>query len=513
MFAGQRPQPLSLQQRVYTMGKDLWPEPTSPAATTITTFSSLSWAAEKSAAELRIHLKNAHISLREKEKDLKLAAEIGHYLLENNAALKSQYETLLQQQLLEQQDDQDTEDNDDCDFILVSQQKAHQRVLGELQDKNMELQRLLEDAQDQTDKVKMVHDKKARELEYDITLLKDHLDMAAQRIEEMEQDGVSALVNNNGGNSHQVEYQQRQQEHDGLLVELQHKIDQLEYENNQLIHNRQTIQDRLDKALHDVDALQTQFNIGEWTREGYAQLNDAYQRQFSHIAQLSMSLEEHRHILTHLVENDGLPAFSHSISSAATTHNSDTCYHNSNNNNNSLMVELEKAWHRDHSASNATQQQTWRFYDDQQQQQQQDKDDGYSSLSGSGAVKCQDSFSGFTDTSCFYAPPRLTKPHLLDNNTLDYALIKYDNNNDDDDNLFGPLDSNDALTTYNLYPDLSRHTYSTGLIMSKQEQQQQQQPVGMVNKVQRWCRFAIVLTVAVFINVFEGPDIMLEDKQ
>lgn len=62
MFAGQRPQPLSLKRANTT--KELWSEPSSPA----TTFSSLSWAAEKSAAELAGLLRNAHASLREKEK-------------------------------------------------------------------------------------------------------------------------------------------------------------------------------------------------------------------------------------------------------------------------------------------------------------------------------------------------------------------------------------------------------------------------------------------------------------
>ncbi|SAM01292.1 hypothetical protein [Absidia glauca] len=492
MFAGKRPQPLTLQQRVNTMGKNLWPEPTSPAATTITTFSSLSWAAEKSAAELRVHLKNAHMSLREKEKDLTLAAEIGHYLLENNAALKSQYESLLRQQEEDDwlcssgddcQGDDNYDDDHDRDLILLSRNKMHQQVLGELQDKNMELQRLLEDAQHQTDKVKMVHDKKARELEYDITLLKDHLDMAAQRIEEMEdhdQQHPSPLNKDQQQQHHQDEAsrQQRQQQHDALLLELQLKIDQLEHENNQLIHNRQTIQDRLDRALYDVDALQTQFNIGEWTREGYAQLNDAYQQQFSHIAQLNVSLEEHRHILTNLVEHGGLghmyshlndlPAISHSTSSAATTLQSTTDHHpHTVTKSHSLMAELEKAWHRDQSASGTTtQQQAWRFYDDGEDDdddnhdlhQDDDIDDGYSSLSGGHIVAKdqQHDSSRFTDMSCFHAPLSSSfrsspgKLHLIEypdhnNSNMDYAMIEYNSNNSNNSNNNNKNDDDDDL--------------------------------------------------------------------
>lgn len=490
--------------------------------------------------------------------------------MENNAVLKSQYETLLRQQ--EQEDDwlcssgddcqaDDGQDDDDHDreLILLSRNRMHQQVLGELQDKNMELQRFLEDAQQQTDKVKMVHDKKARELEYDITLLKDHLDMATQRIEEMEdheQQHPFSLGKDHLQQHQQDEAyrQQRQQQHDALLLELQLKIDQLENENNQLIHNRQTIQDRLDRALYDVDALQAQFNIGEWTREGYAQLNDAYQQQFSHIAQLNVSLEEHRHILTNLVEHGGLghmyshlndlPAVSHSTSSAATTLQSTADPHPSAytvTKSNSLMAELEKAWHRDQSAAAGTTkpQQTWHFYDGNSDDnnnhdlyQDDDIDDGYSSLSG-GLIVAKDQHhqhdsSRLTDMSSFHAPLSSSsscfqsspgKLHLIEypnhnNSDMDYAMVEYNNNNKkDDDDLFGPLDaSEDALTTYNLYPDPTHHTYSTGLIMAGSKRLHQP-PVGMVHKVQRWCRFAMVLTVAVFINVFEGPDMMLEEKR
>ncbi|KAI8093843.1 uncharacterized protein BX664DRAFT_295776 [Halteromyces radiatus] len=429
MFIGQRPPALSLQRKT----KEHCIEPTSPATTT---FSSLSWTAEKSTAELAVLLKHAYASLHEKEKDLTLAAEVGHYLLENNMMLQSQYESLLQQQQQE----------DDTNMQLLSQRKAHQMILDELQDKNMELQQLLEDAQQQTDKLQMVHDKKARGLNHDLTILRDHLERATQKIQELEDDQRCK--------QQQQQQQQRQQEHDDddeeEVMALFHRIQQLEQENDQLMHSRQSIQDRLNKALSDVE-LQQQFNLNQW--EDYAQLTETYQRQFHQIAQLNLSLQEHRHLL-----------LSHWMDDNTNTMN--------NENNDTLMVELEKAWHRDQ----------WNLT------KNDDDDDGYSSLPAS-----------------IHESSGIKKDSYNDHDFSDHVMYTKERKEEVDDGLFGPLDT-DVLTSYDLYPHI---TTSKGLVITQQQQQQQQ---GMVYKMQRWCRFAIVLTMAVFINVLEGPDVMLETK-
>jgi len=51
-----------------------------------------SWNVSKSQAELTGMLKEAYNVIRERERDLTLAAEIGKSLLENNIALKAKYE-------------------------------------------------------------------------------------------------------------------------------------------------------------------------------------------------------------------------------------------------------------------------------------------------------------------------------------------------------------------------------------------------------------------------------------
>ncbi|CAO3589301.1 unnamed protein product [Absidia cylindrospora] len=528
MFAGQRPKPLSLK-RISTTTRDLWSEPSSPA--------SLSWTAEKSTGELVVLLKNAHASLREKEKDLTLAAELGHYLLEKNTALKSQYNELLHQQEQHKECSNDM-DNDDLDsdnaLLLLSQHQAHQRVLGDLQDKNVELQRLLDNAQQQTDKLQTVRDKKARELEYDITLLKDHLEMASQRIEEMEDDQHYRNVRQrqqyqhtrrdhdqyNGDNpcNHHHHHQQQQQQHDSLLMELREKISQLENENNQLVHTRQSVQNRLDRALSDMGALQTQCHFDEWTRERYTQLNDAYQQQFSHIAQLNVSLEEHRHVLANLVDRGNWDEYhTNSNKEIMMTGISDHLHSNSNsNNNNNLMTELEKAWHRDQSLKTdpdlpeILQQQPFSsgYQQNSGDDDDDDDDDGYSSLVSVGIkLQQQDSFDSavyLNDTS----PPALDHVPLLhytDNNdsqVLDH--VNDDTDDDDDDaNLFGPENAMDAMTSYNLYPTL--------VVAGKHPKVSPSTTTGMVHKAQRWCRFAIVLTMAALINAFEGPDAMLDE--
>ncbi|ORZ12266.1 hypothetical protein BCR42DRAFT_493649 [Absidia repens] len=534
MFAGQRPKPLSLK-RISTTTRDLWSEPSSPA--------SLSWTDEKSTSELVVLLKNAHASLREKEKDLTLAAELGHYLLEKNTALKSQYEELLhqQEQYNECNDDMDNDDHDsDNALLLLSQHQAHQQVLTDLQDKNVELQRLLDDAQQQTDKLQTARDKKARELEYDITLLKDHLEMASRRIEEMEDDQHYRNVRqrqqyqhtrrhhyqHSGDNQCNNQQQQQQQQHDSVLMELREKINQLESENNQLVHTRQLVQSRLDRALTDVDALQTQCHFDEWTRERYTQLNDAYQQQFNHIAQLNVSLEEHRHVLANLVDRGNWTDHRTSSNTPIMVTGIDNHLQNDHRNDN-LMIELEKTWHRDQSLNTGPDHGTpleilQQPFSNGLQQDDGD-DDGYPSLVSVGIkLQQQDSFdsavylndASSSDSAPPSSPPALDHVPLLnytdnsDSQVFDHVNSDTDDDDDDDGddgdvNLFGPEDAMDAITSYNLYPTL--------VVAGKQPKVQSSTTTGMVHKAQRWCRFAIVLTMAALINAFEGPDAMLDE--
>ncbi|KAI8337703.1 hypothetical protein BC941DRAFT_425973 [Chlamydoabsidia padenii] len=568
MFAGQRPRPLSLK-RPATLTKDPWSEPASPAPT----FSSLS------SNELVVLLKNAHVSLREKEKDLTLAAELGHYLLENNITLKSQYDALLQQQQQQQQEQEQQQkeqteedwgyyygkDHDSNQRLTRSSsyqcnKAAHQMELAELQDKNMELQRLLEDAQQQADKLQAVHDKKARELEHDVTVLKDHLDMATQKIEEMEDDEHYRSVRQRRQHDQDQHtrterhasgtYDQLYQQHDSLIAELRNKISQLEYENGQLVRSRRSVQERLDRALYDVETLQTQFNLGEWSRESCAQLHDAYQRQLDHIAQLNESLEEHRHILTSLVDNGVLADWNinminKSIRNDHHPHNQTDHFLPTNNN---LMTELEQAWHRDQLTKEPAAMHIGIQQQQQQQQQQYDHhfrnnaiidDDGYSSLQEGfkqqqRQQQQQHRFGYLDNTNAHKPSPASAHAHHLPtfsdnkgnqvyNHMIGDDYDDYDDDTDDDDEddeLYGPLDSTDAITSYNLYPNLTGRygyptTITTGLMMAGlkgREQHQEEAAAGVVHKVQRWCRFAIVLTVAVFINAFEGPDTMLEES-
>lgn len=503
--------------------------------------------------------------------------------------LKSQYDSLLyqqqQQQQLRLQEDADAGEEEDWGYYYGNDSNtttkrlansssfqynkaAHQIELASLQDKNMELQRLLEDAQQQADKLQAVHDKKARELEHDVTVLKDHLDLATQKIEEMEEDQHHRSVRQRRHHEEQhprnmrhpsfSSYDQHLQQHDSLLADLRSKISQLEHENNQLVESRRSVQDRLNRALYDVEALQTQFNLGEWTREGCAQLNTAYQRQLDYIAQLNESLEEHRHILTSLVENGvlGDSNINMIISKSYRNEGHHNINININNNNNNLMAELGQAWHRDQLIKDSAVQIGAAKHHQQQQQQQQrhgplsnhlnrddEDDDGYSSLPLDGIKQHRHHRFGYLEsTSSAHLSLYRTSstspasahayhlPTFSDNNgnqvynhmmADDYDDYDDDTDDDDeDDELYGPLDSTDAITSYNLYPNLTgRYEYpttiTTGLMMAglkgRHSHHEEEAAAGVVHKVQRWCRFAIVLTVAVFINAFEGPDTMLED--
>lgn len=338
------------------------------------TLGSLSWFAERSATELIPLLKEAYSALREKERDLFLAAEIGKSLLENNITLKNKYESLLQQLqmyrdaqsrlritngnekdqssenlpdiTIDETDDANEKDlipdnpsyhDDDADSSdgiprystsglkprarATSTSRAQQVAtleIEKLEKENMELQTQLESALKEADEQEKQNRQKQKQLEKELDALKSELGGATQKVEELEEEKeklveVKKTLTENGTrpgrtplNKRSTAANEPEEGDDEVINSLLQKLKDLEQNNDGLIKTKSSLEQKLTATLRDLNALKQDFEQCEFTQDDYKNLQEAYQRQFKHIAELNESLEEHRNMLVSVREKQQL---------------------------------------------------------------------------------------------------------------------------------------------------------------------------------------------------------------
>ncbi|CAO3608556.1 unnamed protein product [Cunninghamella echinulata] len=323
--------------------------PPSPTLSTTSFMSSVSWMAEKSTAELIPLLKNAYHAIRDKERDLVLAAEIGKSLLDNNIMMKKRYEELLQntrssqylitdsaavaalptpsssiltnkkyesdsgiESCLDSCDDYDYEDEDENSKTMrfVSSTSTREAMIEVLESKNIELNTRLETILDEQKNMDKNNTKRRQELEEEIKELQQTLEMATNKIHQLEsmkgkQPQYNASGKKRGGNG---QGQQNGQENDNndenqqMMDELIDQIDNLKTENDLAVKSKKELETKLADTLKDLRKLKEQFDNFQFTKDDHENLKTAYERQFKHIDELNTSVEEHRRLLQKLKE-------------------------------------------------------------------------------------------------------------------------------------------------------------------------------------------------------------------
>ncbi|KAI8066398.1 hypothetical protein BC940DRAFT_302753 [Gongronella butleri] len=479
----------------------VWSGPTSPA------LSSWSWLADDTPRpELMRMLRSARASLREKEKDLTLAAEIGHHLLRSNHELQDQYDALC----LQQQDE----------VSRAHAARRQQQLVDQLQESNMELQRHLCDAQTETQQLERQYDRRARELQHDIELLQGHLGMAMQKMAELEeQQQEQHQVHDHAwpwrhGQQQQQEQQAYRRRRASLareqmwrmdeLASLERRMASLQAENTQLKHSKRVMQQRLNDAVQYVGEMQAQSQ----QHSQYQDLAAAYEVQARHVAQLHQALEDHRCELQHWQEKQELaqgqqhllwdspngnendhfginnheimpslfsnvPSLTSASSVASITHVAPEMPN--------LMAELAMAneKHNEIQKSSSSPPPLPLSID-------------YALFSPSAKNPAENNNNKINKVNL--APPAATLPPT----SRDHVDAPHD---------FGPLDTTLVLTPYHLYPS----PHKVVINLSNGTTNSLKPSLSVVQRVQRWCRFAIVVTMAMIINVVEGPDAMLHD--
>ncbi|KAI7860822.1 hypothetical protein BDC45DRAFT_542899 [Circinella umbellata] len=549
--------------------------------------SSVSWMAEKSSTELIPMLKNAYSALKDKERDLMLAAEIGKSLLENNIQLKTSYEDLLQQtqksynsttaplptpsssmpvdfdSALEtgssddeddfyHYGDEDDDDDDDGEMRFIPSHRTREAMIEVLERKNIELSKRLESAIAEKEDSQRNNTKKSRKLEQEIENLKSNLEIASTKIQELEEmnqrqhrlersKSLQQILRQAAKNNGELLPEEQQQEMEELLC----KIDQLEIENQTVSDSKQNLENKLADTLRDLRRLKEQFEQFQFTQSDYETLQVAYERQFRHIAELNESVEEHRGVLQKLKER-GV-----NIHSARSTPAPSVCgsVKSQTQFRNTLLGELETEWLKRNNSTTTNNSTPLSSLSSSslsppppQKQETKPALNNFSSLNN---------VSQFTEKALatFYNAPTadsalesvLSKASGIDKELLDEALSfigriedEHDNDKcldlheydiqDDDDysddedmdvstmDLFGSQQQ-DQYPTMDLYPTLSQED-------SFQVARVTQRPKTFLGRLRRlvrhffravwrWCRFAMILTTAVLISVWRGPEGMM----
>ncbi|KAI8387532.1 hypothetical protein BD560DRAFT_382777 [Blakeslea trispora] len=472
----------------------------SPADSNASFLSSVvSGIAEKSASELGSLLKSAYKSLREKEKNLLLAAEIGKSLLEHNQALKSDYDKLLENVRnceLESRQQQETQEGEDMRFI--SNKRSYDEIIESLERKNAEIQLLLEQTQKESDLTNQTYNKKQQKLESEIEILKHDLDLAAQKVQELEEIKKQQHV---GQLDERREFEQRQSEDLELLGELTKKLEELCMENKHLQLSKKSVEDKLLVSLKDLDLLKKEFEQFELTQLNYATLQEAFEQQRKHIKELSDSLEDHRLILSKLRDRGLWSPHTPSLISKRSTSSTITSFLFNQKQHRSLLGELEHAWSQNYTMKKSASETHLSDLSSEE------------SLPNKLYEMTERHLTSFYNAPADYAADTLFATLGIDDHAFLEDAEELMAKSLSDSSLFGPKGNGTIYAEHDLYPALIKRQTQT--------QVESLPKGGLINRILfhirclfrslfRWCRFAIILSAAIFINLWKGPDLLLD---
>lgn len=465
--------------------------------------------------------------------DLMLAAEIGKSLLENNIRLKTSYEDLLQQtqrsctaplptpssslatqqypdddHQLQQEDIEEYEDDDDDDMRFVPSHRTREAMIEVLERKNVELAKRLETVMAEKETADKNNQKHTRKLEAEIDALKSNLEIASTKIQELEE------MNERQRRMDRLKEQRRlpeeDQEQQQIMDDLLAKIDELQVENNTVLSSKAQLEAKLAETLRDLSQLKQQFEQFQFTQKDYETLQEAYERQFRHIAELNASVEEHRTVLQKLkdrgVSVHSTPAPSVCGGASVNAGNQGIRH--------TLLGELESEWLKRHveylpsalsAAASVTSFGTSIKTSPLKQEYDVNDDEAISStmsMERNALESVLAKVSGIDSHVLDEALSFISK--LEDENDKCLDLIEYDVEGEDMDF--------DIFPARDLYPDPN-----TSFAVVERVTHAPKTFVGRVRRavfiffraVWRWCRFAMILTTAVIISVWNGPEGML----
>jgi hypothetical protein len=261
-----------------------------------------------------------------------LAAEIGKSLLENNLALKSNYEDLLSNAPYPTPSNSDSLlkcevfSEEDEDLRYITMHSTREALIEMLEKKNQDLSEQLETVLLNQEKLDRSHTKKVCQLEQQVQFLQTHLDHATLKIQEMETAKKTLTKVDSTPSVLQTSCC-----HDDLCA----KMEQLKREHDLVSQSKVLVEEKLIATLHDLRVLKEQFTQFQFTTQDHEQLREAFHAQSTHIKELTQTLEEYRSVLGRLREKGVY------IPSTAT---SEIGSRSGQDMKKTLLSELENAW-------------------------------------------------------------------------------------------------------------------------------------------------------------------------
>ncbi|KAG2236925.1 hypothetical protein BDF21DRAFT_489933 [Thamnidium elegans] len=256
-----------------------------PASPTFSVASSYAWVTERSPYELKSIFKTTFNSLLEKEKDLKLAAEVGKTLLENNAVLEQKYNNLQDEFNVHQQESNE---------IYKHKLQDNQHTIHHLETQNAELLKKYEATLDSKEKISRQNVTSQQKLTVQVNELYQSLEQAYEKIQQYEdyrQDYVKKMI------VKEIDIVSNE-DTTSDYNELSNKIEHMMGQNQQLFKAKDNIQNQFHDTIIELKELQSQFTHVQQTKDQIAQLEDRFRYQESHIHQLTGLIEEYRLNLT-----------------------------------------------------------------------------------------------------------------------------------------------------------------------------------------------------------------------
>lgn len=285
-----------------------------------------------------------------------MAAEIGKSLLENNLALKSNYEDLLSNVPYPTPSNSDSlllfesdrtgsvpvEEDEEEDLRYITMHSTREALVEMLEKKNQDLSDQLETVLFNQEKLDKSHMKKTRQLEQQVQFLQTHLDHATLKIKEMETGKKTLTEANSLGNRdiNHIDVLQTSSCYHHHNEDLTAKMEQLKRDHDHVSQSKALVEEKLIATLHDLHVLKEQFTQFQFTAQDHEHLRQTFNTQNTHIKELMHTLEEHRSALGRLKERGiSIPSNTTSIVDGDTDQSRQEMQ-------NSLLSELKTAWHK-----------------------------------------------------------------------------------------------------------------------------------------------------------------------
>ncbi|KAK9767643.1 hypothetical protein K7432_002409 [Basidiobolus ranarum] len=240
--------------------------------------------------ELKHRLRDAYRMLKEKNRDIVLAAEIGQSLLESNDKLKLEYELAMLTLKERTSFGEEAFESSDSSAKWESERNELYSQLSELERSNIDLQEKLEQTLHKASDNERENEKKMKQSEAQLAAVSRELENQLRKNEELEENN-KRLANEKG---ELIKGKKKFDTKDEQLEKVQILAHDLECVVKSLSVNKQELEAKLYAVMSENNVLQEKLMRYEEEMEEYHSIQDQYQEQSNELNEATYALEEAR---------------------------------------------------------------------------------------------------------------------------------------------------------------------------------------------------------------------------